>query len=184
MPSEWDSNAPSRHATKMSIPNTKSSTFSSLLNRVRSRPPPIPWQTLEQPLPLIKFSAHSPPGSNSVRYVATGITPEAENLLSQLPVPLYIVAFAGFGRSGKSFTASKIRESLTGNSNVVFESAPGNIPCTHGIDMMVFEHPDEGHIVFLDCEVRFSLSSLIAGWRKSQSIRYPFCNGTRCASVF
>ena len=142
---------------KMSSPPPKSSTFSSLLNRVRSRPPVIPWQSLDQPLPLIKFSAHSPPGSHSVRYVATGITPEAENLLSQLPVPLYIVAFAGFGRSGKSFTASKIRESITRDRKVVFESAPGNIPCTHGIDMMVFEHPQQGHVVFLDCEVRSPL---------------------------
>jgi hypothetical protein len=135
-------------------------TFSSLLNRVRSRPPPIPWEEIAQPLPLISFTAQQQhpgsngnPGSGSVRYIATGISPEAEALLSQLPVPLYIVAFAGFGRSGKSFTATQVRSVLTGNSDHSFASAPGNVPCTHGIDMMVFKHPEEGHVVFLDCEV-------------------------------
>lgn len=139
--------------------------FTSLLNRVRSRPPPIPWEEIAQPLPLISFTAQqshqSTPNStspSSVRYIATGIAPEAEALLSQLPVPLYIVAFAGFGRSGKSFTASQVRSVLTGNSDHSFASAPGNVPCTHGIDMMVFRHPEEGHVVFLDCEVFCSFS--------------------------
>ena len=128
------------------------SNFTSLLNRVRRRAPVTPWKELDQPVPLIRFTAHSTPGSSSVRYVANGITTEAEQILSQLPVPIYVVAFAGFGRSGKSFTASRIRNVVTQNDNHSFASMPGNIPCTHGIDMMVFEHPKEGHILFLDCE--------------------------------
>jgi hypothetical protein len=127
------------------------SAFQNLLNRVR-RAPVTNWETLAQPVPLVKFTAQSAPGSASVRYIATGITTEAETILSQLPVPIYVAAFAGFGRSGKSFTATRIREAIVGNQDHKFESAPGNIPCTHGIDMVVFKHPEEGHVIFLDCE--------------------------------
>jgi len=106
-------------------------------------------------VPLIKFTTVE--GNGAVKYIATGITNEAEILLSQLPAPLYIIAFAGFGRSGKSFTASNIREIITGNRDHNFSSAPGNVACTHGIDMILFSHPSKGHLIFLDCEVIISL---------------------------
>lgn len=125
--------------------------ISNLLNSIRIRPNLPHWTTLEQPVPLIKFTTVD--GNGSVKYIATGITNEAEILLSQLPAPIYIIAFAGFGRSGKSFTASNIREIITGNRDNNFSSAPGNVPCTHGIDMILFKHPDKGHLIFLDCEV-------------------------------
>ncbi|KAJ3088947.1 hypothetical protein HK102_007578 [Quaeritorhiza haematococci] len=131
------------------------STFSQLVGRARRRLPSQPWETLPQPVPLVKITSQPvQPGSTSIRYVATGITHEAETILSQLSGPLYIVAFTGFGRSGKSYTATKIRHHITGNKNYSFHSAPGNVPCTHGIDMMVCKHPrqDDGHIVLLDCE--------------------------------
>jgi hypothetical protein len=81
---------------------------------------------------------HSPPSPQ-------GITPEAEKLLKALPGPLFIVAFTGYGRSGKSFTASRIRNAIVGDgARYTFASAPGNVPCTHGIDMMVFPHPLSG----------------------------------------
>jgi hypothetical protein len=149
-----------------------SSIVDNMLSRARLKktPPSQPWQTLPQPVPLVNVVTESSalkqptlgssttstpqtPSSQAVRYVATGISTEAEIILSQLPAPLYIVAFAGFGRSGKSYTASKFREVLTGNADYVFVSQPGNIPCTHGIDMMVFKNPKgEGHIILLDCE--------------------------------
>ena len=72
--------------------------------------------TTPQPIPLVKVVAQPiTPGSSTIRYVATGITSEAEELLLALSGPLYIVAFAGFGRSGKSYTASHIRHQITGN---------------------------------------------------------------------
>ena len=56
-------------------------------------------------------------GNKSRRYLATGITPQAQDILKQLPLPLHIIAFAGLGRSGKSRTATEIRAKLTGNHN-------------------------------------------------------------------
>ncbi|TPX73017.1 hypothetical protein SpCBS45565_g00104 [Spizellomyces sp. 'palustris'] len=132
-----------------------SGTFNSLISRARSRrPPSVDWRELDQPVPLVKVVAVPiAPGSTSIKYTATGITPEAELVLSQLPVPIHIVAFTGFGRSGKSYTATKVRAHLVGNEDHKFASAPGNVPCTHGIDMMVFENPrGPGTVVFLDCE--------------------------------
>ena len=128
--------------------------INNLMSRVRRTLPVEPWESYDQPIPLVKVVAQPiAPGSSSIRYVATGITTEAEAVLSQLPVPIYIVAFAGFGRSGKSFTATTMRKHLTGNEDHKFVSAPGNIPVTHGIDMMVFPNPKgDGNIVFLDCE--------------------------------
>ncbi|KAJ3287746.1 hypothetical protein HK104_008472 [Borealophlyctis nickersoniae] len=127
--------------------------FTHLLSRGRKRNPTKPWQTLPQPVPLVKVLSERQPGTNSIRYIATGITPEAEMILNQLPVPIHIIAFTGYGRSGKSFTATKLREEITGNAEHKFVSAPGNVPCTHGIDMMVMENPrGRGAIVFLDCE--------------------------------
>ncbi|KAJ3273400.1 hypothetical protein HDV01_004276 [Terramyces sp. JEL0728] len=128
--------------------------MNSLLSRVRQTAPAEPWQSIPQPVPLLNVVAQPiTPGSSSIRYVSTGITQEAEALLSQLPAPLYICAFAGFGRSGKSYTASLMRYHITGNKDYKFVSAPGNVPITHGIDMMVFENPNgPGHVVFLDCE--------------------------------
>lgn len=126
--------------------------INSLLSRVRRPHNATHWSSLPQPVPLVKVVAQSVPQSSSVRFVATGITAEAERILSQLPLPLFIVAFAGFGRSGKSFTASVMRLTM-GKTEDRFHSAPGNVPITHGIDMMVFENPaGEGHILFLDCE--------------------------------
>ncbi|KAI8589480.1 hypothetical protein BDZ88DRAFT_418332 [Geranomyces variabilis] len=139
--------------TSTAIDNV-SSTFHNLLSRTR-RTPTVDWREIPQPVNLVKVVSQSvgPPGTSAIRYVATGITPEAELMLSQLPVPIHIVAFTGFGRSGKSFTATKIRAHLTGNEDYKFASAPGNVPCTHGIDMMVFENPrGPGTVVFLDCE--------------------------------
>lgn len=126
--------------------------ISSLLSRKQT--PHAPLETFKQPVPLVKVVAQPiAPGSSSIRYVATGITQEAEAILTQLEIPLYIVAFAGFGRSGKSFTASNIKQHLAPDSNCIFTSAPGNVPITHGIDMMVFRNPKApGHIIFLDCE--------------------------------
>ncbi|KAJ3380992.1 hypothetical protein HDU92_005656 [Lobulomyces angularis] len=148
-----------------------------------------PWEEIQQPVQLVKISSETvlnSDGQQSTRHIATGITQEANNLLSQLPAPLYVVAFTGFGRTGKSFTASKLKEHLiqleneqkkleeleesvvidlknvnTSNSvvkinpteTVKFNSAPGNVPCTNGIDMMVFKHPTKpGHIILFDCE--------------------------------
>ena len=88
------------------------------MNRVRAKPALEDWQTLSQPVPLVKVVAQPvQQGSSTVRYVATGITNEGEMLLSQLSAPLYIVAFAGVGRSGKSYTATSIRKHVTGNEN-------------------------------------------------------------------
>ncbi|KAI8825728.1 uncharacterized protein EV422DRAFT_513985 [Fimicolochytrium jonesii] len=132
-----------------------SSTFSNLMARTRkATSPSVDWRLLPQPVPLVKvISQPIAPGSNSIKYVATGITPQAEQILTQLEMPIHVVAFTGFGRSGKSFTASKIRSHLTGNDDHKFISAPGNVPCTHGIDMLVFDNPrGPGTIVFLDCE--------------------------------
>jgi hypothetical protein len=92
--------------------------INNLMNRVRKVPITDPWQEIPQPVPLVKVVAQPiVPGSSSVRYVATGITSEAEQILAQLPAPLYIVAFAGFGRSGKSYTASLLRYHITGNKD-------------------------------------------------------------------
>ena len=126
----------------------------SLMSRVRSKPATEDWHNLSQPVALVKVVAQPiQQGSSTVRYVATGITNEGENMLSQLQAPLYIVAFAGVGRSGKSYTSSSIRKHVTGNEKHKFVSAPGNIPVTHGIDMMVMDNPrGEGSIIFLDCE--------------------------------
>lgn len=142
--------------TSHSSITSMSTKFTNLVGKARRRPPSAPWYTLPQPVPLVKIasqtSTHSD-GCSNTRYIANGITPEAQNILSQLPAPLYIVAFTGFGRSGKSYTASKLREHLTGDNKHQFADAPGNVPCTHGIDMMVFKHPTkDGHFVFLDCE--------------------------------
>ncbi|KAJ1533012.1 hypothetical protein HK096_005834 [Nowakowskiella sp. JEL0078] len=130
--------------------------FSSLLSRSRNclyAKNPLNVAS-SKPVPLVKISKVSSQTFSSVRYIATGINPEAEIILARLPAPLFIVAFTGFGRTGKSFTASYIRKQLSGgSSDVEFVSAPGNVPCTHGIDMMVFPHPDGfGSMVFLDCE--------------------------------
>ncbi|KAI8823395.1 uncharacterized protein EV422DRAFT_520900 [Fimicolochytrium jonesii] len=144
----------SQSMTSTALDNV-SSTFTNLISRGRKATmPSVDWREIPQPVPLVKVvSQPSAPGSNSIKYVATGITPQAEQILSQLPVPLHIVAFTGFGRSGKSFTASKVRQHMTGNEDHKFTSAPGNVPCTHGIDMIVFENPrGPGTIVFLDCE--------------------------------
>ncbi|KAJ3207692.1 hypothetical protein HDU67_007285 [Dinochytrium kinnereticum] len=131
-----------------------SSAFSSILGRSRKKVPSEPWDTLPQPVPLVTVTTQPVQGSaTAVRYIATGISPEAEAILSQLPPPLNIIAFAGFGRSGKSYTATKLRAHLVGNNDHVFVSQPGNVPITHGIDMMVFKNPrGPGHIIFLDCE--------------------------------
>ncbi|KAJ2991463.1 hypothetical protein HDV02_003768 [Globomyces sp. JEL0801] len=118
-------------------------TMNSILGR-RKKIPTEPWDTLPQPIPLVNVVAQPiVPGSSTIRYVATGISTEADNLLSQLPAPLFMVAFAGFGRSGKSYTASLLRYHITGNKDHKFVSAPGNVPITHGIDMMVFENPND-----------------------------------------
>ncbi|KAJ3006288.1 hypothetical protein HKX48_000201 [Thoreauomyces humboldtii] len=133
--------------------DTVGSTFNNLLSRTR-RAPLVDWREIPQPVQLVNITSKPiAPGSTAIKYVATGITPQAEQILSQLPVPIHMVAFTGFGRSGKSFTATKIRTHLTGNEDHKFSSAPGNIPCTHGIDMMVFDNPrGPGTVVFLDCE--------------------------------
>lgn len=145
-----------RKMTSHSSVTSMSTKFTNLVGKARRRPPSAPWYTLPQPVPLVKIasqtSTHSD-GCSNTRYIANGITPEAQNILSQLPAPLYIVAFTGFGRSGKSYTASKLREHLTGDNKHQFADAPGNVTCTHGIDMMVFKHTTkDGHFVFLDCE--------------------------------
>jgi hypothetical protein len=110
-----------------------------------------PLEALAQPVPLVKMAAQT--SGSSVQHVAVGITAEAEQLLRCLTAPLYIAAFAGFGRSGKSYTATKVRQAFVGDSEHVFLSQPGNVPCTHGIDMLVFKNPSgPGHVIFLDCE--------------------------------
>ncbi|KAH6576323.1 hypothetical protein BASA62_001472 [Batrachochytrium salamandrivorans] len=146
--------------------------ISSLMSRVRKAAClEKSWELYSQPVPLIQLAAlpatDKPISSGSTsctantttsplsrRYVATGITAEAAAILQQLPMPLYIVAFAGLGRSGKSRSATELRAKLTGNHNHKLHSAAGNIPITHGIDMLVFKAPGSrpGHIVFLDCE--------------------------------
>jgi hypothetical protein len=139
------------HVNVRALQKVKMEAFSNLMNRKRTTD--CDWKSIPQPIPLVKVVAQPiHPGSSTVRYVATGITQEAEQLLTQLPAPLYMVAFAGFGRSGKSYTASLIRKHITGNDDYMFSSAPGNCPITHGIDMMIFENPEGGHVVFLDCE--------------------------------
>lgn len=90
----------------------------------------------------------------STKFYATGVTSEAEQILSSLPSPLTIISFAGLGRSGKSHTATLLRTKMTGNSDHIFPSQPGNVPCTHGIDMLTFPNPEGGSFVFLDCEGR------------------------------
>ncbi|KAJ3094483.1 hypothetical protein HDU96_001660 [Phlyctochytrium bullatum] len=128
-------------------------TFSSFLSRPKKRPPSIPWEQIPQPVPLVTVKSEPVPNSTAVRYIATGISPDAETILSQLPAPLYIIAFVGHGRSGKSYTATKVRSYMAGNTDHAFLSQAGNVPCTHGIDMMVFKNPrGEGHFIFLDCE--------------------------------
>ncbi|KAI8829985.1 hypothetical protein BJ741DRAFT_621342 [Chytriomyces cf. hyalinus JEL632] len=90
--------------------------------------------------------------SDSTKYVPLGVTPQAASILSGLPGPVSIAVFAGFGRSGKSLTASRLAKHL-GVDQALFASKPGNIPCTHGIDMAVVKHPrGRGHILLLDCE--------------------------------
>ncbi|KAK5669722.1 hypothetical protein QVD99_004108 [Batrachochytrium dendrobatidis] len=137
--------------------------IASLMQRVRkSTYFDTNWELLAQPVPLIQMKlllpvANKNPnhhGNKSRRYLATGITPQAQDILKQLPLPLHIIAFAGLGRSGKSRTATEIRAKLTGNHNHKFHAAPGNVPVTHGIDMLVFKASNllDGHIIFLDCE--------------------------------
>ncbi|KAJ3328754.1 hypothetical protein HDU76_009342 [Blyttiomyces sp. JEL0837] len=130
-----------------------STAFNNMMGRKR-KPPSVPWETIAQPVPLISMKTVQVPNSNAIKYVATGISPDAEIILSQLPAPLHIIAFTGFGRSGKSYTATKVRSHIAGNDDHKFQSQPGNVPCTHGIDMMVFKNPGVhgGHLVFLDCE--------------------------------
>ncbi|KAI8854939.1 hypothetical protein BC829DRAFT_378855 [Chytridium lagenaria] len=126
-----------------------SSAFNSILGRSRKKPPSEPWDTLPQPVPLVTVKTQPVEGSTAVRYIAAGISPEAELILSQLPPPLNIIAFAGFGRSGKSYTASKLRNHIAGNNDHCFVSQPGNIPCTHGIDMMGGANHNQSAIPFV-----------------------------------
>jgi hypothetical protein len=74
------------------------------------------------------------------------VTKEAATILSQLPAPLHIIAFTGFGRTGKSKTASVVREALSpsaslapGETGVEFSSQSGNIPCTVSNVTLIFE---------------------------------------------
>ena len=92
--------------------------MNNLLNRVIRLKPQTPWEVMDQPIPLIKVVPQPvAPGSSSIRYVATGITKEAETVLAQLSIPIYIVAFSGFGRSGKSYTATTLRAKIAGNND-------------------------------------------------------------------
>lgn len=109
------------------------------------------------PIPLLTFTPVKT-GKNTV-YITNGITPSAEETLRGLSGPIHILAFCGFGRSGKSFTASKVAHSLLLLAGIetieeyTFASKPGNVPCTHGIDMMVIPFPErQGCIIILDCE--------------------------------
>lgn len=90
-----------------------------LLSRLRRQPASssnVDLNAMSQPIPLVKVVAQPiTPGSSTIRYVATGITNEAETILNSLVGPLFIVAFAGFGRSGKSYTATCLRHHITGN---------------------------------------------------------------------
>lgn len=105
----------------------------------------------KQPIPLLHMASKKE--GESTKFYATGITAEAEKQLTSLPSPLHIISFVGLGRSGKSHTATKMRTAMAGNAHHIFPSQPGNIPCTHGIDMLVFPNPaGSGSIVFLDCE--------------------------------
>lgn len=165
----------------------------------------IEWHLIPQPVPLVNVQA-VPTGDNvgSIRHICTGITRDASTILSQLPAPLHIVAFTGFGRTGLSLFSGLTPVSLPSNCRLelLIESlcilqARAKLPLCcekhclanqcpkdhplhlhlhpetflaryllllakflclsqqHGIDMMVFPHPDKargGHIVFLDCE--------------------------------
>ncbi|KAJ3235799.1 hypothetical protein HDU81_000155 [Chytriomyces hyalinus] len=111
---------------------------------------PAPTPTV---VPLISIqTVKGASDADSTRYVPMGVTPEAARILSALSGPVSIAVFAGFGRSGKSLTASRLARHL-GVDSALFTSKPGNIPCTHGIDMAVVKHPHgRGHILLLDCE--------------------------------
>ncbi|KAI8838377.1 hypothetical protein BC829DRAFT_447462 [Chytridium lagenaria] len=126
-----------------------SAAFNSLLGRNKRSPPKTPWHTIPQPVPLVTVKSVPIANTKSVRYVATSISPEASTILSQLPAPLYIIAFVGLGRTGKSYTATRIRRSMTGTKDHGFTSQPGNVPCTHGIDMMGSGNHNQSAIPFV-----------------------------------
>ncbi|KAJ3357142.1 hypothetical protein HDU83_008649 [Entophlyctis luteolus] len=148
---------PSLHASSAS-PSRASDAASG------SSSPRAAESTAIKSVPLIHVKSEPTSSSNSNRYVPLGVTPEAAALLTSLPAPLSVVVFAGFGRSGKSKTASSIariladwhkdKSGLSAPASDAFASRPGNTPCTHGIDMAVVRHPDasKGHILLLDCE--------------------------------
>ncbi len=96
---------------------------------------------MHSPIPLLDFL------SSPLR-----ISLHAARILSSLNPPLYIVAFTGQARAGKSSSASQLSKHFTSSLNN-FKSAQGNYPCSKGIDMLVFNHPSNiGHFIFLDCE--------------------------------
>ncbi|KAJ3029724.1 UNVERIFIED_CONTAM: hypothetical protein HDU68_011340 [Siphonaria sp. JEL0065] len=172
--------SPEREQQREDVLVTPSPTASPALTRAPSPSPSLPLaspltaslpsltstpkkkRTSIRTAPLVAVQAVTSIAA-STKYVPLGVTPEAALLLSSLKGPLSIAVFAGFGRSGKSRVASRVaflldswNDSISNNLDHedVFVSKPGNIPCTHGIDLAVVKHPDasKGHILILDCE--------------------------------
>jgi hypothetical protein len=62
--------------------------IASILSRSRRERPATHWKQMEQPVALVKVVAQST-NSHAVKYVATGITEQAQLILAQLPIPLF-----------------------------------------------------------------------------------------------
>ncbi|KAJ3074658.1 hypothetical protein HDU98_010654 [Podochytrium sp. JEL0797] len=145
---------------------SSSATLSSLSSPAPPPPPPRALATPQPTLPrnegrvvsLVEIASTTSQGAT--RHVALGVSLEARAVLAALPAPLSVAVFAGFGRSGKSRSASRLAaflehwDATTPKDALLFASKPGNTPCTHGIDLAVVKHPDpnKGHILLLDCE--------------------------------
>jgi hypothetical protein len=71
-------------------------TVGTILGRSRRAKTHRNWKTIPQPyfiltssVPLVRLDPHQAANSDNVNYLVTGITAEAEEILSQLPIPLY-----------------------------------------------------------------------------------------------
>ncbi|KAJ3054632.1 hypothetical protein HK097_001240 [Rhizophlyctis rosea] len=81
------------------------------------------------------------------------VSPLAAEFLNSLNPPIYITAFTGSGRSGKSFLASTFIKETGGLEKDPFISGTGTNGITHGIDVSFIPYPyGPGTILVLDCE--------------------------------
>jgi hypothetical protein len=109
----------------------------------------------QQPVPMLRIKSEQQ-GRNTANCVIE-LTKEAAAILGQLQAPIYIAAFCGAARAGKSKIATQIAQKISQQSSA-FAHGAGNIPVTSGIDMQVIGCL-KGNLVILDCEGAFNLNA-------------------------